>query len=85
MIPTARATHFTMNRDRIRDLAAQQLVSAPARYAYASCFEELQAAATAIGYPNVIKPVMSSSGRPVDRPATRSTRLGVCDRGFSWR
>lgn len=63
VIPTARATHFTMNRDRIRDLAAQQLGLRTARYAYASCFEELQAAATAIGYPNVIKPVMSSSGK----------------------
>ncbi|WP_126146853.1 formate-dependent phosphoribosylglycinamide formyltransferase [Synechococcus elongatus] len=63
VIPTARATHFTMNRDRIRDLAAQQLGLRTARYAYASCFEELQTVAAAIGYPNVIKPVMSSSGK----------------------
>lgn len=63
VIPTARATHFTMNRDRIRDLAAQELGLRTARYAYASSFEELQAAADQIGYPNVIKPVMSSSGK----------------------
>ncbi len=63
VIPTAAATNFTMNRDRIRDLAANQLGIRTAKYAYASNLEELNQAAAEIGFPNVIKPVMSSSGK----------------------
>ena len=63
VIPTAAATNFTMNRDRIRDLAANQLGIRTAKYAYASNLEELNQVAAEIGFPNVIKPVMSSSGK----------------------
>ena len=63
VIPTARATAVTMNRDRIRDLAAQQLGLRTARFAYASSAEELAAAAAPLGWPVVVKPVMSSSGK----------------------
>ncbi len=63
VIPTAKATHYTMNRDRIRELAHQELGVRTAKYAYATTLTELQTAATAIGFPNVIKPVMSSSGK----------------------
>ncbi len=63
VIPTAAATHYTMNRDRIRDLAAQELGVRTARYAYATSLDALQAASATIGYPNVVKPVMSSSGK----------------------
>ena len=63
VIPTAAATNFTMNRDRIRDLASHELGLRTAKYAYASSFEELQTVAHEIGFPNVIKPVMSSSGK----------------------
>jgi phosphoribosylglycinamide formyltransferase 2 len=63
VIPTAKATHYTMNRDRIRELAHQELGARTAKYAYATTLVELQTAATAIGFPNVIKPVMSSSGK----------------------
>ncbi len=63
VIPTAKATHFTMNRDRIRELAATELGVRTARYAYAHSLEELQAASERIGFPNVVKPVMSSSGK----------------------
>ena len=63
VIPTAAATNFTMNRDRIRDLAANQLGIRTAKYAYASNLEELNQVAAKIGFPNVIKPVMSSSGK----------------------
>lgn len=63
VIPTAAATNYTMNRDRIRELAATQLGIRTARYAYADRLEELQKAARKIGFPNVIKPVMSSSGK----------------------
>ena len=63
VIPTAAATNYTMNRDRIRELAATQLGIRTAKYAYASSLEELQQLASEIGFPNVIKPVMSSSGK----------------------
>ncbi|OKH20004.1 formate-dependent phosphoribosylglycinamide formyltransferase [[Limnothrix rosea] IAM M-220] len=63
VIPTAAATNFTMNRDRIRDLAHNELGLRTAKYAYATSLEELTAVAQEIGFPNVIKPVMSSSGK----------------------
>ena len=63
VIPTAAATNYTMNRDRIRELAAQKLGVRTAKYAYASTLEELIRAADNIGFPNVVKPVMSSSGK----------------------
>lgn len=63
VIPTAKATHYTMNRDRIRELAHQELGVRTAKYAYATTLAEMQAAAQLIGFPNVVKPVMSSSGK----------------------
>ncbi|MEL6927141.1 MAG: formate-dependent phosphoribosylglycinamide formyltransferase [Cyanobacteria bacterium J06600_6] len=63
VIPTAAATNFTMNRDRIRELAAGELGIRTAKYAYASTLEELVQASAEIGFPNVVKPVMSSSGK----------------------
>ena len=63
VIPTARATAVTMNRDRIRNLAARELGLRTARYAYADSAEELAAAAEPLGWPVVVKPVMSSSGK----------------------
>lgn len=63
VIPTAAATNYTMNRDRIRDLANEQLNIRTARYGYAKSLEELKVAADLIGFPNVLKPVMSSSGK----------------------
>jgi phosphoribosylglycinamide formyltransferase 2 len=71
VIPTARATHLTMNRDAIRDLAANELKLRTAQYAYAESLEELKEVAQEIGFPLVIKPVMSSSGKgqsKVDKP-----------------
>jgi phosphoribosylglycinamide formyltransferase 2 len=63
VIPTARATAVTMNRDRIRDLAAGSLGLRTARFAYAESAEALAAAAAPLGWPVVVKPVMSSSGK----------------------
>ncbi|CAK6687663.1 formate-dependent phosphoribosylglycinamide formyltransferase [Synechococcus sp. BA-124 BA4] len=63
VIPTARATAVTMNRDRIRDLAAGTLGLRTARFAYAGSAEELAAVAAPLGWPVVVKPVMSSSGK----------------------
>jgi phosphoribosylglycinamide formyltransferase 2 len=63
VIPTARATAVTMNRDRIRDLAAQELGLRTARFAYAESADALAAAVAPLGWPVVVKPVMSSSGK----------------------
>ncbi|MEP0801404.1 formate-dependent phosphoribosylglycinamide formyltransferase [Funiculus sociatus] len=63
VIPTATATHYTMNRDRIRELAHQKLGIRTAKYGYATTLEELIEVSGKIGFPNVVKPVMSSSGK----------------------
>ncbi|MEY2856095.1 MAG: hypothetical protein RLZZ74_404, partial [Cyanobacteriota bacterium] len=63
VIPTASATNYTMNRDRIRELASKQLGIRTARYTYANSLEELIQGSAEIGFPNVVKPVMSSSGK----------------------
>lgn len=63
VVPSARATQLTMNRDAIRDVAARELGLTTSRYHYAESFAEVQAAADDIGLPLVIKPVMSSSGK----------------------
>lgn len=63
IVPSARAAQLTMNRDAIRDLAAGELGLATSRYRYATTLAEVQAAAQHTGFPCVIKPVMSSSGK----------------------
>lgn len=64
VIPTARATRLTMNREGIRRLAAEELGLPTSPYAFADSQQALQAAIDGgIGYPCVIKPVMSSSGK----------------------
>jgi phosphoribosylglycinamide formyltransferase 2 len=64
VIPTANAAHITMNRERIRRLAAEECGLATSRYAFCSSLEELQRAIDGgIGYPCFVKPVMSSSGK----------------------
>jgi phosphoribosylglycinamide formyltransferase 2 len=71
VIPTARATQLTMNREGIRRLAAETLGLATSPYRFADSLEEMRAAIEIIGYPCIIKPVMSSSGKgqsKVDTP-----------------
>ena len=64
VIPTARATQLTMNREGIRCLAAETLGLPTSPYKFASSLAEMQAAIDGgIGYPCIIKPVMSSSGK----------------------
>ncbi|MCA3255872.1 MAG: formate-dependent phosphoribosylglycinamide formyltransferase [Alphaproteobacteria bacterium] len=63
VVPSARATQMTMNRDRIRELAAVDLGLRTSRYRYAESLDEVIAAADHTGLPCVIKPVMSSSGK----------------------
>jgi phosphoribosylglycinamide formyltransferase 2 len=62
-IPTARAAWLTMNREGIRCLAAEELGLPTSPYRFANSLEELHAACQEIGFPCVIKPVMSSSGK----------------------
>lgn len=72
VVPSARAVNFTMNRKAIRELAHTELGLKTANYKYASTFEEFVAAAEEIGYPFIVKPLMSSSGHgqsKVDTPA----------------
>jgi phosphoribosylglycinamide formyltransferase 2 len=67
VIPTARAAQLTMNREGIRRLAAETLRLPVSPYAFADSLEELQAAIDGIGYPCIVKPVMSSSGKGQSR------------------
>ncbi|MDH5730741.1 MAG: formate-dependent phosphoribosylglycinamide formyltransferase [Gammaproteobacteria bacterium] len=63
VIPTARATQLTMNREGIRRLAAETLGLPTSPYVFAENFDELQQAAASVGFPCLVKPVMSSSGK----------------------
>lgn len=84
VIPTARAAKLTMNREGIRRLAAEELGLPTSPYCFADSIEELQAAidgsngVKGIGYPCIVKPVMSSSGKG------QSTLRGPEDVSKSW-
>ena len=72
VIPTARAAQLTMNREGIRRLAAETLGLPTSPYQFADSLEELRAATDVVGFPCIVKPVMSSSGKgqsKVDSPA----------------
>lgn len=62
VVPSARAVNYTMNRRAIRDLASRELGLRTAKYFYAKTFDEFKKAADEIGFPCVVKPLMSSSG-----------------------
>jgi len=63
VIPTARAARLTMDREGIRRLAAEQLGLATSPYRFADTVEDYRGAVAALGFPCVVKPVMSSSGK----------------------
>lgn len=63
VVPSARATIMTMNRDRIREVAATELGLPTSKYLYAETREEMRRAVAEVGVPCVVKPVMSSSGK----------------------
>jgi phosphoribosylglycinamide formyltransferase 2 len=63
VIPTAEAVRLTMDREGIRRVAAEELGLPTARYRFADSLDELRGAARALGWPVVIKPIMSSSGK----------------------
>lgn len=62
VVPSARAVNYTMNRRAIRDLASRELGLRTAKYFYAKTYDEFKVAADEIGFPCVVKPLMSSSG-----------------------
>ena len=71
VVPSAKAVNYTMNRKEIRELAHTELGLKTADYRYAKTFDELREAAEIVGYPCIIKPLMSSSGHgqsKVDSP-----------------
>lgn len=78
IVPTALATRLTMDRAGIRELAAKELGLATTRYAFAETLVELKKAAESIGFPVVIKPIMSSSGKG------QSTAKSAQDIAKSW-
>jgi phosphoribosylglycinamide formyltransferase 2 len=78
VVPSARATQMTMNRDAIRELAANELGLRTSRYRFAESFEEAEEAAAFTGFPCVVKPVMSSSGKG------QSTARGPEDLRSAW-
>lgn len=63
IVPTAKATKLTMNREGIRRLAAEELALNTSPYQFADSFEDFKAAVEHVGIPCVVKPVMSSSGK----------------------
>ena len=63
VVPSAKAANYTMNRKSIRDLAAKDLNVRTAPYRYATSFSELENGVEYCGYPCVVKPLMSSSGK----------------------
>ena len=83
VVPSARAVNYTMNRKSIRELAHTELGLKTANYRYANSYQELVEAAHEIGFPCIIKPLMSSSGhgqskanRPEDLPASWECACG---------
>ena len=84
VIPTARAAHTTMNRERIRVLAAEELKLPTSPYAFASSLEVLQAAIDGgIGFPCFVKPVMSSSGKGQSRLKNQADVAKAWDEALS--
>ncbi len=63
VVPTARAAQLTMNREGIRRLAAEELGLPTSPYRFADSYEDYAAAVAALGFPCVVKPIMSSSGK----------------------
>jgi phosphoribosylglycinamide formyltransferase 2 len=63
VVPTARAAQLTMNREGIRRLAAEELGLPTSNYEFAETWDGFQAAARRIGFPCIVKPIMSSSGK----------------------
>lgn len=77
--PSAKAANFAMNRKSIRDLASLELDVKTAKYRYASSLSELESMAKEVGFPCIIKPLMSSSGKG------QSTAKSAKDLSHAWQ
>lgn len=77
VVPTARAARLTMDREGIRRLAAENLQLPTARYFFAETFEEFEQACHSLGFPCVVKPIMSSSGKG-QSVARSADQLSAC-------
>jgi phosphoribosylglycinamide formyltransferase 2 len=78
VVPSAKAANFTMNRKLIRDLASKELVLRTADYEYATEYDQFCEAVSKIGFPCVVKPLMSSSGKG------QSVLRADADKKFVW-
>jgi len=78
VVPSAKAVQLTMDREGIRRLAAESLHLPTARYAFCESLDELNQAATSLGFPLVVKPLMSSSGKG------QSVCRGLADLQSAW-
>ena len=83
VIPTARAAHITMNRERIRVLAGEELKLPVSPYAFAGSREEMRESCDRIGYPCFVKPVMSSSGKGQSRLKSAAEVDAAWDKALS--
>ncbi len=83
VIPTARAANLTMNREGIRRLAAETLGLPASPYVFADSLAALSAAADRLGYPVIVKPVMSSSGKGQSRVDDASQLAAAWDAAAS--
>lgn len=80
VIPSAKAVNLTMNREGIRRLAAEELGLPTSAYRFADSLESFRAACDDVGYPNFVKPVMSSSGKG----QSRVTRFDEVDAAWEY-
>jgi phosphoribosylglycinamide formyltransferase 2 len=78
VVPSAKAANYTMNRKLIRDLASKELVLRTADYEYATEYDQFCEAVSKIGFPCVVKPLMSSSGKG------QSVLRADADKKFVW-
>lgn len=83
VVPTARATQLTMNREGIRRLAAEELNLPTSAYGFAGSLAELEAAAEQVGFPCFVKPVMSSSGKGQSRVKSQADLAAAWDKALS--
>jgi phosphoribosylglycinamide formyltransferase 2 len=79
VVPTARAARLTMNREGIRRLAAEELKLKTSPYRFAATFEEYREAVRALGYPCIVKPIMSSSGKGQSKLSSNADLQGAWD------
>lgn len=80
VIPSAKAVNLTMNREGIRRMAAEELGLPTSAYRFADSLESFRAACDDVGYPNFVKPVMSSSGKG----QSRVTRFDEVDAAWEY-